>query len=518
MREKSTGSFYTPKLLVEYMVQHSFKLNSPQRILEPSFGDGRFIQEYRGFCCAIKGIENDQTKVDDFCRIVQMNVNVECADFIEYAIKSDETYDLIIGNPPYISKKTLSDNDRQKSIDLTKILELPSSVFQNLWVSFVLAAVKLLNPENGAIYFVLPFEFLQVQYAEKLRGFLESKFNYIEITTFRDSVFPKIEQDVCLLYMTNFQNIDPIIKYTTVNSIDDMVPVYHSEICRNKPLKKWSNAILDDEETELLFELRQRYMKILELGDISPGIVTGANKYFIVSDDKVNELNCREFVIPILQYGASVGNLLEFDNANMKKLTEAGKAIWMLNLSGRSENCFPAKLIDYINIGQNEENKINERYKCKNRSRWYDVPMIKTGQLMFFKRYHRLPKLVVNMSGVFTTDISYNVRLKKTFDPCSVVFCFYNSLTLALCEYSGRFYSGGVGELVPSEFKSLVIPYKLISDSDINTMKTMLCDNVESDEIINFVDSIVFGDLSTEKILQLKKIRSKYLMRRIKKA
>ncbi len=99
------------------------------------------------------------------------------ADFICYALENDEKYDLIIGNPPYIAKKNLSVEDRENQIKFTEFWNLPSPVFQNIWVSFVLASIKLLNIDDGAIFFVLPFEFLQVQYAQKLRNFLEEKFN-----------------------------------------------------------------------------------------------------------------------------------------------------------------------------------------------------------------------------------------------------------------------------------------------------------------------------------------------------
>lgn len=56
-------------------------------------------------------------------------------------------------------------------------------------------------------------EFLQVQYAEKLRGYLEQKFNTIHIISFEQSIFPEIEQDVCLVYLTNKQRCPAHILY-----------------------------------------------------------------------------------------------------------------------------------------------------------------------------------------------------------------------------------------------------------------------------------------------------------------
>jgi len=517
MNAKQTGSFYTPKPLAKYMSRYAMQRIPSQRVLEPSVGDGRFIESIMEYQCDIDAVEIDFIKINEI-KNKYYNVNLICTDFIKFALDSNKKYNLIIGNPPYISKKVLTDDQRELSWKLTEYWSLPNAVFQNLWVSFVLGALKLLDHENGAIFYILPFEFLQVQYAEKLRNFLEEKFNYIEITTFKESVFPQIEQDVCLVYMTNIKDIVPVIKYITVNSFSDMNIIHYSEICRNKPLKKWSNSILDDDETELLQNLQENYIKISELGDTSPGIVTGANSFFIINTKKVEELNCKDKVLPILQHSTSIGNSLILKNSDIVKLQQSNKSVWMLNLSGVEEDLFSPELKDYLDSGVNRENDIlSDRYKCKQRLRWYDVPVIKNGNIMFFKRYNMLPRLIVNSANVYTTDISYNIRLKEKFDPSSVAFCFYNSLTLALCEYNGRFYGGGVGELVPSEFKSLCLPYRYIDIQDINQLDMMFRENALIEDIIDFIDSKVFANLDKEQILKLKKIRNKYLERRIKR-
>ena len=148
----------------------------------------------------------------------------------------------------------------------------------------------MLVKQNGIIYFVLPFEFLQVQYAERLRNYLESQFNYIEITTFEEKVFKEIEQDICLVYLTNKPKIRPSITYKTYDNINNMKLISSSKISRHKPLKKWSNSIINDKETSFLKELSKNYLKISELGEISPGIVTGANDYFILNKSIASKL------------------------------------------------------------------------------------------------------------------------------------------------------------------------------------------------------------------------------------
>jgi len=95
-------------------------------------------------------------------------------------------------------------------------------------------------------------------------------------------VFSEIEQDVCLVYLKNDLEEKPYIKYTTIVSASDPMQTFQSVIMRNKPLKKWSNCILNDVETDRLNEISKKHPEIKTFGDISPGIVTGANAFFIL--------------------------------------------------------------------------------------------------------------------------------------------------------------------------------------------------------------------------------------------
>ena len=144
------------------------------------------------------------------------------------------------------------------------------------------------------------------------------------------------------------------------------------------------------------------------------------------------------------------------------------------------------------------------------------MPIVKNGDACFFKRYHYLPRVIANTDKIHSTDIIYNIRFNKAYEAQSFAFCFYNSLTLALCEYNGRFYGGGVGELVPSEFKQLAIPYKTIAQVHIDHLDSLLRQNSQINDIIDYVDDIVLDQLTdTEKSL-LQNIRVRYIERRMK--
>ncbi len=168
MDDKLTGSFYTPPNLIEYMAKYVAGRITPLSVLEPSAGDGRFIPSLSVFNCPITAVELYKEKTDALSVHYSGQCKIICADFLRYSLETDKKYDFIIGNPPYISKKSLPEDQRELSLKLVEHFKLDEALFQNIWVSFILASLKILSP-NGSIFFVLPFEFLQVQYAEKLR-------------------------------------------------------------------------------------------------------------------------------------------------------------------------------------------------------------------------------------------------------------------------------------------------------------------------------------------------------------
>ena len=95
------------------------------------------------------------------------------------------------------------------------------------------------------------------------------------------------------------------------------------------------------------------------------------------------------------------------------------------------------------------------------------------------------------------------------------MFCFYNSLTLAQCEFVGRYYAGGVSELTPNEFRTISVPYRQIKPSDIERAKQMFNDNEDLNQLVAFVNSKTLEvDLSTDEITRLNAIRTKLIKRR----
>lgn len=522
LEDKLLGSYYTPFRTVRFMRDYLAREHKIYgRVLEPSVGDGRFVdafekEDFQSFI-AVELIEEKVRQLRN--KRYSDRVEIVADDFLSFSEKTNEKYQLIIGNPPYINIKNMEDDSKEKAREICEKYQLPCSLMQNMWVAFVLAAVSCLE-RDGTIFFVLPMEFLQVQYAEKIRLFLEEHFDTIHILSFKERMFPEIEQESCLVYLTNEFKDQPYINFKMYAKLDSNIPYYCSKIERNKPLKKWTNAILSDADIDLLNLIDSKYKKISEVCDASPGIVTGANNEFILTKQQVKQLECQEFILPTISKSNILNGQFILTWNVVQKIGEKGNRIYLLNLSHVDEKNFPQPLKEYLTVIGEKENaskiKLKNRYKCRNRKPWYGVPIVRNGDLFFFKRYDRIPRICVNEADIYTTDIAYNMRLNSAYDKGSMAFCFYNSLTLTQCEFYGRYYAGGVSELTPSEFKRLAIPYRKIDRNDIERLSEMFKENEDIDKIITFVNSkTIEKEWEHKQILRLDEMRRKLMERRL---
>ena len=124
MDNKLTGSFYTPQKLIEYMAKYISGRITPRSILEPSAGDGRFVPAISIFDCPITAVELYKEKADALHMHCGEKCEIICADFLSYALETEKKYDFIIGNPPYISKKSLPECQRDLSLKLVEHFKL----------------------------------------------------------------------------------------------------------------------------------------------------------------------------------------------------------------------------------------------------------------------------------------------------------------------------------------------------------------------------------------------------------
>ena len=173
--EKLRGGFYTPNSIAKFMLRWGINGSNDLDILEPSCGDGVFLEEIKKQNAqynSITAIELDEEEAQKAEKICLNNVSVINDDFHTFCNNTSKRFDLVIGNPPYIRYQFFDKQQQVAAEDIFIKAGLTYSKLTNAWVSFVVGASLLLKEEGGKIGFVLPAEVLQVSYAQQLRQFI----------------------------------------------------------------------------------------------------------------------------------------------------------------------------------------------------------------------------------------------------------------------------------------------------------------------------------------------------------
>ncbi len=490
------GVHYTPEYIADFVVKkiRGHLNNKKPRVLEPCVGEGVFVKSlHRNLSKDIFPIIDAVEINGDTCDLTRRAFSTKLlnrinnTDYLSY--NTNKKYDLIIGNPPYVNKRYMTQNQ----IDICSSLscgaggESLSIPLKNLWTAFIVKSFKLLS-EEGVMAFVLPSDLAHVNHAEPIKSHLKKYFSRIELYEFAGSVFDDAEQNVILMIaIKSNNNLKSGIYHSSVHAVNNKVKENRVKRLNSLVPNKWTNHGLLNSEIDLLQGLYEELLPAREFCKSSAGIVTAANDFFILDDDKVDKYDLRLYAVPIIQKAAYVNGSVTFDEKNWDALKKSSRPCYLLDFSKQNDVSEKAK--EYISIGI--ENKINERYKCKQRSNWYNVPNITTSEGFFFKRSHLYPKLIKNDADICVTDTAYSIKMLADYNLNSLIYSFYNSLSLAFTEILGRKYAGGVLELTPDEFKNTPLPYMDIDCDEFLDFKADFSNKKNIFEILRANDDVL---------------------------
>jgi adenine-specific DNA-methyltransferase len=103
--EKLRGGFYTPEPIAAFILKWGINGSSSYDILEPSCGDGVFLEQLREQkhkFNTITAVEFDEAEAEKADNIQLENKTVINTDFHLYCNETTERFDFVVGNPPYI--------------------------------------------------------------------------------------------------------------------------------------------------------------------------------------------------------------------------------------------------------------------------------------------------------------------------------------------------------------------------------------------------------------------------------
>lgn len=493
-RDKLRGGFYTPKLIAEFMLKWGINGSTNYDILEPSCGDGVFLEQLRKSKAAyhsITGVEIEPNEAIKSDKIQLRNKEIIIGDFHKFCNTTDLRFDLVVGNPPYIRYQYFEETQQNEAEKLFSRSGLKFSKLTNAWVSFVVGATQLLK-ETGKIGFVLPAEILQVSYAQQLRNFIAKQYNKINIISFEKLVFPDIQQEVVLLLCEKNGTGSHLIEHLEVKDANDLKNIDVNLL--KSPQKqidfksnKWTFYFLSQEEIDFLenISIQKDIPVIGDFANVEVGITTGANSFFTVSQNIVDTFNLGEYAKPMVGRSVQVNSPI-FTTEDWRLNSNAQVKAHLLVFPDRKELEKNKEASKYIHQG--EQAGINKGYKCRIRDDWFVVPSIKISNALLIRRNGLHPRIIVNEANAYTTDTMHRVFIKENVNIKAFAASFYNSLSFAFSEISGRSYGGGVLELMPSEAEKIHVPYKAENAELLDTIDNMMRNKRSIDDILKVTD------------------------------
>jgi hypothetical protein len=469
--EKLRGGFYTPPALVRLCLQRAADLLAGEtdvHMLEPSAGDGAFLRGLAGDAgavaervreiCAIELLPEEAAKAEVSLRSIGIPGRVVCGSALAWAADTDESFGLVVGNPPFVRYQFVPADEKVAIERLGARLGLRFAGVANLWIPVLLGSLARLQP-HGVLAFVLPAECFTGCSAAVVRQWLAREVGELTFDLFAPGSFPDVIQEVTVLSGRRLARVE-----TQAQSIRI---VEHSGRGSSRSWsyrpraedRGWTRSLLDPcqrEAVDVACSLAS-VTRLDRVARLEVSTVTGANDFFCVDDQTLCAHELQPWAKPLLARARHAPGLV-VKAADRAAARERGARTWLLDFDLDAPNPEDRpRAKDYLDAGL--RHGLADRYKCRIREPWYRVPSIRHSSLLLSKRSHLYPRLLMNSAGVHTTDTIYrgDVLPAQGMSAGDLVASFHCSLTLLAVELEGRSFGGGVLELVPSEIARLAV-------------------------------------------------------------
>ncbi|PUU69041.1 SAM-dependent methyltransferase [Flavobacterium sp. WLB] len=507
--KKLRGGYYTPQEITKFICRWS--IDKPtQNILEPSCGDGNFIEavierflelgvpknQLFGLVQGVELMPQEAQKAKNRAEAFGLNSNtIINSDFFTFLNELDKNrkFDVVVGNPPFIRYQNFPEEHRLKAFEMMNKIGLKPNKLTNIWVPFLVLSSNLLN-ENGKLGMVIPAELFQVKYASETRIFLSKFFPRITIITFKKLVFKEIQQEVVLLLCEKNITDNKGIRVVEVNTLEELKNLDINAIQKEdvKVLEhnseKWTKYFLEEKEIQYLRKVKAdpRIRLAGEFMITNVGLVTGINEFFMINEKTAKEWNIKEYTKKVVSRSNHFKGIF-FNESDFIDNAEADIEGYLFFPPDVDFNELPEVCKNYIRFG--ESKGFHQGYKCRIRKRWYITPSIYTPDGFALRQVGDYPKIIINKTEASSTDTIHRVRFRTDISPDIIAVSFLNSLSFAFSEITGRSYGGGVLTFEPTEIGEIPLPV-LSENSNIDFDKIdKLIRERRIEEVLDIVDA-----------------------------
>jgi adenine-specific DNA-methyltransferase len=374
------GQFATPPELASKIVNFARSMLSPQdaiRFLEPGFGTGAFysalVSQVPGHRLATAvGYELDPFYAKCASKLWrETRVSLVVGDFTrtDPPQREMDRFNLVVCNPPYVRHHHL---DQATKRDLQARIREHFGVSMNglggLYTYFLVLS-QLWMSANGVGAWLIPSEFMDVNYGKPLKRFLLEHVTLRRIHRF-DTSDVQFNDALVSSAVIVFRNALPPsghkVEFSFGGSLADPKSLVQIDAAELRNMPKWTSLSSRSESTTTL----DNGMSLADLFSIKRGVATGCNKFFVLTGERRSQLRVpKEFTTPILPSPRFLETNEITADANGEPQIRSRRYLLHCELSeAEIQHRHPA-LWDYLQSGY--EAGIHERYICRHRTPWY---------------------------------------------------------------------------------------------------------------------------------------------------
>lgn len=477
---RSLGQFFTPFKIASFMADWILDNKKKNlKILDPATGLGIFERaiKYRGINKNIKFdlFEIDKKVVFELEKIIsslKIKGAIINSDFL--AGSWDKKYDGIIANPPYYKHHFIKDKDYIFQ-NICSETDFKFSIQTNIYCWFLIKAINLLE-EDGRLAFIVPSEFLNANYGEKIKEYLLKSGVVLHLINinFEESVFDNAlttssiilaEKKSIKSSAINFFNVSDVRK---LNGLGEFLKDYPRKQIDNhdlNPKVKWRNYFSGYKQKD-----DKNFVPFSKLGKFSRGIATGSNEYFTLTPEEKNKYRIsEECLYPCITKANFVKGILFSDN-DFNFLVKQNKKTYLFD--GEKSDHKTCK--DYIKKG--EDKNIHKKFLTKNRTPWYALEKREVAQIwvsVFGRSGLKFIWNTSNCKNLTCFHSFYPTELGKKY--LDILFVYLNTnIAKNLFDREKREYGNGLEKFEPNDInKSLILNFEIISTQDINKLKKL---------------------------------------------
>lgn len=339
---------------------------------------------------------------------------------------------------------------------------------------------------------------MQVSFALQLRRFLAHFYNKINIISFEKLVFPNIQQEVVLLLCEKNETKEHYIDHIELKDASELQTLDTSRLI--SPQKKidfksnkWTFYFLDQEEIDFLENIatKRNISTLGKFANVEVGITTGSNDFFTVPLTTIEEYDLQDYAKPMVGRSVQVNSVI-FTHEDWEKNKYSKAKAHLLAFPDKQNLNQKNGAIKYIAYGESID--IHKGYKTGIRNDWFVVPSLKISDALFIRRNNLYPRLIINEAKAYTTDTMHRVFVKPGTDIQALTASYYNSLSLAFTEVSGRSHGGGVLELMPNEAEKVLLPYHKDNAKLLSQIDTLIRKKTDIEDVLKITNQIILKE------------------------